>query len=83
MKTLDAEALKAHKENLHAEFEKVKAEAVSYEEIIATAQKKKAVCLEKMTELKGGFKAITALEKEIGIKPTLPGNQAKKGTAKN
>ncbi len=81
MKTLDAIALKAHKENLHAEFEKVKGEAVSYEQLIETAQKKRAVCLQKMTELRGAFKTISDLEKQIGVEQSLPGKEANGDTA--
>ena len=75
MKTLDAEALKVHKENLHAEFEQVKKEAVSYEELIATIQAKHQDCLKKMVGLKGAFKTITDLERQIGAESTLPGNE--------
>ena len=81
MKTLDAHALKAHKENLHAEFEKVKAEAVSYENLIQTAQEKRTACIGKMAELKGAFKTISDLERQLGVTPTLLGKTAKGGTA--
>lgn len=80
MKTLDAKALRAHKENLHAEFEKVKAEAVMHEGVIEEANKNRAKCLEKMAQLKGAYKAVEDLERQIGVKPTLPGN-AKRGIA--
>ncbi len=77
MKTLDAKALKAKKDNLHAEFEKEKAQAVSYEQLIASVNEKRNVCLEKMSQLQGAYKAVEDLERLIGITPSLPANAAK------
>lgn len=77
MKTLDAKALKAKKDNLHAEFEKEKAQAVSYEQLIASVNEKRNVCLEKMSQLQGAYKAVEDLERQIGITPSLPANAAK------
>lgn len=76
MKTLDAKALKVKKDNLHAEFEKEKAQAVSYEQLIASVNKKRSVCLENMTKLKGAYRVIEDLERQIGIKPSLPAKAA-------
>lgn len=72
MKTLDARALKAKKDNLQAEFEKAKKTALSYEELIAKANEKRTACLEKMSQLQGAYKAIEELERQIGVKPELP-----------
>lgn len=70
MKTLDAKAIKTHKENLHAEFEEIKNKAVAYE-------KARAQCLERMSQLQGAYKAMEDLERLIGITPSLPANAAK------
>lgn len=75
MKTLDAKAIKTHKENLHAEFEEIKNKAVAYE-------KARAQCLERMSQLQGAYKAMEDLERQIGVKPTLPAKGMEK-PAKN
>ncbi len=67
MKTLDAKSLKAKKENLHAQFEVAKKNAVAYENAIAKASVKRDEWLNEMTKLQGAHKAITELEKEIGV----------------
>lgn len=72
MKTLDAKALKAKKDNLQAEFEKEKKRALSYEDLIKKANEKRDEALDKMTQLQGAYKAIEELERQIGVKPTLP-----------
>lgn len=68
MKTLDAKALKAKKDNLQAEFEKEKKLALQCEQFIAKANKKREGHLEKMSQLQGAYKAIEDLEKSIGVK---------------
>lgn len=69
MKTLDAKALKAKKDNLLAEFEVAKKNALAYEQTIAKANEKRGEWLEKMSQLQGAFKAVTELEKQIGVTP--------------
>lgn len=69
MKTLDAKALKAKKDNLQAEFEREKKAAVQCEQIIEKVGKKREGHLEKMSQLQGAYKAIEDLEKQIGVKP--------------
>lgn len=75
MKTLDAKAIKAHKENLHTQFEEVKQKAVAYENA-------RAQCLEKMTQLQGAYKAMEDLERQLGVEPQLPANVAKEKPTK-
>lgn len=69
MKTLDAKALKAKKDNLQADFEKEKKNALQCEAVIANANKKREGHLEKMSQLQGAYKAIEDLEKSIGVLP--------------
>lgn len=69
MKTLDAKALKARKDNLHAEFEREKQEALKYEKIVEAASKKRDQHLEKMSKLQAAHSEIEELEKQIGIDP--------------
>lgn len=78
MKTLDAKALKARKDNLHADFEKEKQEALKCEKLIEGATKKRNGHLDKMNALKAAFTEIEQLEKAIGIDPlsTRPGGRA-------
>lgn len=82
MKTLDAKALKAKKDNLQAEFEKEKRQALAYEDIIAKANEKRSKCLDRMTQLQGAYKAVEELERQIGVKPALPAKGMEK-PAKN
>jgi len=65
MKTLDAQALKIKKENLHVEFEQVKERCLGHEAIIKEHQMHRMQCLEKMSELKGARKALDELEKDL------------------
>lgn len=67
MKTLDAKTLKAKKENLHAQFEEAKKNAVAYENAITKAGAKRDEWIEKMSQLQGAYKTIVELEKEIGV----------------
>jgi hypothetical protein len=80
MKTLDAKALKAKKDNLQAEFESEKRQALACEDLVAKATKKREGHLEKMSQLQGAYKAIEDLEKSIGVK--LPANEGKEKPAK-
>lgn len=80
MKTLDAKALKTKKENLHAQFEIAKKNALAYENAIAKANEKRGEWLEKMAQLQGAYQAVTDLEKQIGVTPekeTLQDNKGK------
>lgn len=69
MKTLDAKALKARKDNLHAEFEREKAEAAKYEQVMKAAQKKRQDHIVKMSDLMAKHAEIEELERSIGIDP--------------
>ena len=82
MKTLDATALRKKKAELDMQFEQIKKQAVSYENIIAKIGKKREECLEKMSQLQGSYRTITDLEKSIGIKPDLSANKGLESPAK-
>lgn len=81
MKTLDAKALKARKDNLQAEFDSEKAHAVKYAKIIEEATKKRGEHIDKMNDAKAAFDEIERLEKSIGIDPLstrATGNRAER-----
>lgn len=69
MKTLDAKALKARKDNLHAEYEKEKVSVAQIDQVIAKANEKRQSHLSKMVALEGAYQQIEELEKAIGIDP--------------
>lgn len=69
MKTLDAKALKARKDNLQAEFDREKGEALKCSKIIEQATKKRDAHIGKMNDSKAAFEEIERLEKSIGIDP--------------
>ncbi len=69
MKTLDAKALKARKDNLQAEFDREKAEALKCTKIVEGATKQRDKHLAKMDDAKAAYNEIERLEKSIGIDP--------------
>lgn len=72
MKTLDAKALQARKDNLHAEFEKKKKHVLAIEKVIVEASQKKEEVIGEMNKLIGAYGEITELERSIGIEPKSP-----------